>query len=71
MKYTVVSTRRNNADRALQELITEVNRLIETGWKPLGGISYNQWNLLDNAYSQAMVYQSTPSTPDHNEIESL
>ena len=39
MKYMVVSTSRSDPDRALSELVAEVNRMIEAGWKPLGGIS--------------------------------
>jgi hypothetical protein len=56
MKYTVVSISRANPDRALQELITEVNRMIETGWKPLGGITFCQWAPPINSYHQAMVF---------------
>ena len=63
MKYTVISTSRANPDRALNELVTEVNRMIETGWKPLGGIAFSQWGLMINSYHQAMVYQSAPNAP--------
>ncbi len=62
MKYTVISTSRANADRALQELIAEVNRMIDTGWKPLGGVTYSQWGPLENAYSQAMIFQPMPKS---------
>lgn len=58
MKYTVVSSSRSNPDRALNDLITEVNRMIEAGWKPLGGISFSQWSLMTNTYHQAMVYEN-------------
>ena len=56
MKYTVISASRANPDRALQELIAEVNRMIETGWQPLGGVTFSQWGPLENSYNQAMVY---------------
>ena len=58
MKYMVVSTSRSDPDRALSELVAEVNRMIEAGWKPLGGISYCQWSLFSNIYHQAMVYET-------------
>jgi hypothetical protein len=65
MKYFVVSTSRANPDKALQELVTEVNQMIETGWKPLGGITFSQWGLLDNRYNQAMVYQPRETDSVH------
>jgi hypothetical protein len=63
MKYIVISSRRANADRALQDLIAEVNSKIEQGWQPIGGVNFSQWGLLDNMYSQAMVHQPTPNSP--------
>ena len=66
MKYMVVSTSDVNPDQALSELIEEVNRMIEAGWKPLGGISYCQWSLFSNIYHQAMVYE-TASEATHFE----
>ena len=60
MKYTVVSTSRANPDKALEELITEVNRMIETGWQPLGGVTFSQWGPLGHGFSQAMVCQDLP-----------
>jgi len=59
MKYTVVRSIHSNQDRALQELFNEVNRMIETGWKPLGGVSFSPWGSFAHVYSQAMVYQQT------------
>ena len=61
MKYTVVISSRSNPDRALNDLITEVNRMIEAGWKPLGGVSFSQWSLMTNSYHQAMVYEQESS----------
>ena len=60
MEYTVVSTSRANPDKALNELIEEVNRMMAQGWKPLGGISFAMWGLMLNTYHQAMVYQPNP-----------
>ncbi len=57
MQYQVVWSSRANPEKALKELITEVNRMIETGWKPLGGISYMQLGLMSHTYHQAMIYQ--------------
>ena len=63
MKYMVVSSSRSNPDRALSELVAEVNRMIEAGWKPLGGISFCQWSLMSHSYHQAMVYQTPAEMP--------
>jgi len=58
MKYTVVYSSRGNPDKALRELIEQVNQMIEQGWKPLGGIAYCMWSLMSHSYHQAMVYDS-------------
>ncbi len=58
MKYTVVCTSRGNPDKALRELIEQVNQMIEQGWKPIGGIAYSMWSLMSYSYHQAMVYES-------------
>ena len=63
MEYKVVSSAGANPDQALSDLIEEVNRMIEAGWKPLGGISYCQWSLFSNIYHQAMIYEATPEAP--------
>lgn len=57
MKYTVVYSSRSNPDKALRELIEEVNQMIEQGWKPVGGIAYSMWGLMSNTYHQAMIYE--------------
>jgi hypothetical protein len=58
MKYTVVYSSRGNPDKALRELIEEVNQMIEQGWKPIGGIAYSMWGLMANTYHQAMVLET-------------
>jgi len=67
MKYTVVSTSRGNPDKALKELIEEVNRMMAQGWKPVGGVAFTLWGLMLNTYHQAMVYQPTSAQPDIQE----
>ena len=58
MKYTVVYSSRGNPDKALRELIEEVNQMIEQGWKPVGGIAYSMWSVMNHTYHQAMVYET-------------
>jgi hypothetical protein len=57
MEYTVVSVSRSSPNKALKELITEVNQMIAKGWKPIGGVSFSMWGLMTYNYHQAMVYQ--------------
>lgn len=57
MEYTVVSVSRSNPSKALQGLILEVNEMMAKGWKPIGGVSFTMWGLLDYNYHQAMIYQ--------------
>jgi hypothetical protein len=64
MQYQVVWSSRANPGKALNELITEVNRMIATGWKPLGGISYMQWSLMSHTYHQAMIHESENKSSD-------
>lgn len=50
MKYKViVKTLRH-------DLEIEVNKLIQEGWKPLGGISYDWGNCYGDTYAQAMLF---------------
>ena len=67
MEYTVVSTSRGNPEKALKELIDQVNKMMAQGWKPLGGVSFAMWGLMVNSYHQAMVYQPTTKKQKNQE----
>jgi len=56
MKYHVVKSSN------LNKVIQEVNRLMNEGWQPLGGIdSFIQG--LNTSYHQAMIYRPAPAPP--------
>jgi len=57
MKYTIISSK-GTPVKTTQKLITEVNRMMEQGWKPTGGVAVTE----AKAY-QAMTYQPAPKPP--------
>jgi len=56
MKYRIIKkTVRGGLDKYIRELETEVNRLMEDGWQPLGGVSNAPSAIGYSSYIQAMI----------------